>query len=252
MSHLTCADFLRAPGVQTPVIVRFSTVIHERGSPETLRDPRGFAVKFYTREGNLDLVCSSVPRGGSPSRCLAQPSASLCPVLRLRRRHTSFMDHANVGRLFFRCCGPADDCTLQLWLTRTTALWLSEHAAPSPSAACRRALKRRGVPGASSASRLRFTCTAAAAAVVLPHPRGRCWRARRSATTSRSSSSGTASPSPTWCTRSSPTRGVTCRSGAATQADSPAQPRAAGGMSSLAAAPGGAGSGFNLLFNLLR
>ena len=50
VSHLTCADFLRAPGVQTPVIVRFSTVIHERGSPETIRDPRGFATKFYTRE----------------------------------------------------------------------------------------------------------------------------------------------------------------------------------------------------------
>lgn len=50
ISHLTCADFLRAPGVQTPIILRFSTVIHERGSPETLRDPRGFAVKFYTRE----------------------------------------------------------------------------------------------------------------------------------------------------------------------------------------------------------
>lgn len=50
ITHLTCADFLRGPGVQTPVIVRFSTVIHERGSPETLRDPRGFAVKFYTRE----------------------------------------------------------------------------------------------------------------------------------------------------------------------------------------------------------
>lgn len=56
ISHLTCADVFRAPGVQTPVIVRFSTVIHERGSPETLRDPRGFAVKFYTREGNWDLV----------------------------------------------------------------------------------------------------------------------------------------------------------------------------------------------------
>ncbi|KAM7521314.1 hypothetical protein LguiB_020276 [Lonicera macranthoides] len=60
ISHLTCADFLRAPGVQTPVIVRFSTVIHERGSPETLRDPRGFAVKFYTREVRviilLDLI----------------------------------------------------------------------------------------------------------------------------------------------------------------------------------------------------
>ncbi|GFH25407.1 catalase [Haematococcus lacustris] len=61
VSHLTCADFLRAPGVQTPVIVRFSTVVHERGSPETLRDPRGFAVKFYTREGNYDMVGNNMP-----------------------------------------------------------------------------------------------------------------------------------------------------------------------------------------------
>eukprot|EP00899_Mesostigma_viride_P012603 jgi/Mesvir1/21343/Mv10026-RA.1 len=61
VSHLTCADFLRAPGVQTPLIVRFSTVIHERGSPETLRDPRGFAVKFYTREGNFDMVGNNLP-----------------------------------------------------------------------------------------------------------------------------------------------------------------------------------------------
>ena len=61
ISHLTCADLMRAPGVQTPVIVRFSTVIHERGSPETLRDPRGFAVKFYTREGNWDLVGNNFP-----------------------------------------------------------------------------------------------------------------------------------------------------------------------------------------------
>lgn len=50
ISHLTCADFLRAPGAQTPVICRFSTVVHERGSPESIRDIRGFAVKFYTRE----------------------------------------------------------------------------------------------------------------------------------------------------------------------------------------------------------
>jgi catalase len=61
ISHLSCADVFRAPGVQTPVIVRFSTVIHERGSPETLRDPRGFAVKFYTREGNWDLVGNNFP-----------------------------------------------------------------------------------------------------------------------------------------------------------------------------------------------
>nr|AAR97905.1 catalase [Solanum tuberosum] len=61
ISHLTCADFLRAPGAQTPVICRFSTVVHERGSPESIRDIRGFAVKFYTREGNFDLVGNNVP-----------------------------------------------------------------------------------------------------------------------------------------------------------------------------------------------
>lgn len=60
VTGLTCADFLRAPGVQTPVIVRFSTVIHERGSPETIRDPRGFAVKFYTREVYMIDLWSNV------------------------------------------------------------------------------------------------------------------------------------------------------------------------------------------------
>lgn len=59
ISQLTCADCLRSPGVQTPVIVRFSTVIHERGSPETLRDPRGFAVSScpcYYRSTSPALV----------------------------------------------------------------------------------------------------------------------------------------------------------------------------------------------------
>nr|QCF46606.1 catalase [Pohlia nutans] len=61
ITHLTCADFLRGVGVQTPLIARFSTVIHEKGSPETLPDPRGFAVKFYTREGNFDMVGNNMP-----------------------------------------------------------------------------------------------------------------------------------------------------------------------------------------------
>jgi catalase len=45
----------------TPVFVRFSTVIHPTGSPETLRDPRGFAVKFYTEEGNYDITGINLP-----------------------------------------------------------------------------------------------------------------------------------------------------------------------------------------------
>ncbi|GAA3602687.1 catalase [Kineosporia mesophila] len=50
-----------SPGEKTDVLIRFSTVAGERGSPDTWRDPRGFAVKFYTRDGNLDLVGNNTP-----------------------------------------------------------------------------------------------------------------------------------------------------------------------------------------------
>ncbi len=52
----TRAKVLTQAGKRTPLFVRFSTVIGGRGSPETARDPRGFAVKFYTVDGNWDLV----------------------------------------------------------------------------------------------------------------------------------------------------------------------------------------------------
>lgn len=48
-------------GKQTPLAVRFSTVIHGVGSPEFLRDPRGFALKMYTEEGNYDIVGLNFP-----------------------------------------------------------------------------------------------------------------------------------------------------------------------------------------------
>ena len=48
-------------GKQTPVFVRFSSVVHGNHSPETLRDPRGFATKFYTEQGNWDLVGNNFP-----------------------------------------------------------------------------------------------------------------------------------------------------------------------------------------------
>jgi hypothetical protein len=56
MAAITRAAFLADPSVQTPVFVRFSTVGGSRGSADTPRDVRGFAVKFYTPEGNFDLV----------------------------------------------------------------------------------------------------------------------------------------------------------------------------------------------------
>ncbi|MBC3540305.1 catalase [Rufibacter sediminis] len=60
-SAFTKASLFNTPGKKTPVFVRFSTVVHEAGSPETLRDPRGFAVKFYTDQGNYDLVGNNLP-----------------------------------------------------------------------------------------------------------------------------------------------------------------------------------------------
>jgi len=61
LSAYTRADFLQEPGGRTPVFVRFSNLTGARGSPDTVRDVRGFAVKFYTREGNFDLVGASMP-----------------------------------------------------------------------------------------------------------------------------------------------------------------------------------------------
>lgn len=61
ITDLTMADVFSKVGKRTPVAVRFSTVIHPRGSAETIRDPRGFATKFYTQEGNWDLVGNNIP-----------------------------------------------------------------------------------------------------------------------------------------------------------------------------------------------
>ncbi len=56
IAKYTRAKLFQVAGKQTPIFTRFSTVVHGGHSPETLRDPRGFAVKFYTEEGNWDLV----------------------------------------------------------------------------------------------------------------------------------------------------------------------------------------------------
>ena len=61
MSKYTKAKFLQTPGTRTPVFVRFSTVAGSRGSSDLARDVRGFAVKFYTEEGNYDLVGNNIP-----------------------------------------------------------------------------------------------------------------------------------------------------------------------------------------------
>ncbi|HEX6162726.1 MAG TPA: catalase, partial [Vicinamibacterales bacterium] len=61
LGKITRASIFAEKGKRTPVFVRFSTVVGERGSTDTARDVRGFAVKFYTDEGNWDLVGNNIP-----------------------------------------------------------------------------------------------------------------------------------------------------------------------------------------------
>jgi len=61
LKNYTKAKFLAEEGKETPVFVRFSTVAGNRGSTDLARDVRGFAVKFYTEEGNYDLVANNIP-----------------------------------------------------------------------------------------------------------------------------------------------------------------------------------------------
>jgi len=60
ISQFTRADLFQ-PGKRTEMLARFSTVAGEQGSPDTWRDPRGFALKFYTEQGNYDLVGNNTP-----------------------------------------------------------------------------------------------------------------------------------------------------------------------------------------------
>ena len=61
LADVTRADLFQRPGEQVPVFVRFSTVAGNKGSFDLARDVRGFAVKFYTQEGNWDLVGNNIP-----------------------------------------------------------------------------------------------------------------------------------------------------------------------------------------------
>jgi catalase len=61
LSDVTCADIFQRRGEKTPLFVRFSTVAGNKGSADLARDVRGFAVKFYTKEGNWDLVGNNMP-----------------------------------------------------------------------------------------------------------------------------------------------------------------------------------------------
>ncbi len=77
LTDLTRAAPFQAAGKRTPVFVRFSTVAGSRGSPDTPRDVRGFAVKFYTDEGVWDLVGNNMPVFFIQARCI---SDVLCPL----------------------------------------------------------------------------------------------------------------------------------------------------------------------------
>src|SRR3954468_23282 len=96
-TDLTCADFLQ-PGRVTPVFTRFSTVVGSRGSADTVRDVRGFAVKFYTEAGVFDLVGNNIPaffiRDGIkfPDLIHAAKPESDIEIPQAQTAHTTFWD----------------------------------------------------------------------------------------------------------------------------------------------------------------
>lgn len=61
LSDLTTADLFQRAGEKTETFTRFSTVLGNKGSPDMVRDVRGFATKFYTKDGNWDLVGNNIP-----------------------------------------------------------------------------------------------------------------------------------------------------------------------------------------------
>lgn len=61
ITNYTCAKIFSKIGKKTPMFARFSTVGGERGSADTARDPRGFSLKFYTEDGNWDVVGNNTP-----------------------------------------------------------------------------------------------------------------------------------------------------------------------------------------------
>src|SRR6204780_1524186 len=77
------------PGVKTDMLARFSTVAGERGSPDTWRDPRGFALKFYTSQGNYDMV------GNDPPVFFIRDPMKFQPFIRSQKRRadSNLRDH---------------------------------------------------------------------------------------------------------------------------------------------------------------
>ncbi len=103
MQDVTSAGVLTDASRTTPVFIRFSTVLGSRGSPDIVSDVRGFAVKFYTDEGNWDIVgndihvfliqdamkLSDVIHSGSESHPSSKEHRNLLTLLRAPARHRS-------------------------------------------------------------------------------------------------------------------------------------------------------------------
>lgn len=76
ITRYTKADIFSSVGKETPLFVRFSSVAGERGAADAERDIRGFAVKFYTQEGNWDIVGNNTPVFFSAIRCVFPTSTT--------------------------------------------------------------------------------------------------------------------------------------------------------------------------------
>ena len=118
VTQWTNAAFRSKVGKRTPVAVRFSTVAGELGSADTVRDPRGFAMKFYTDDGDYDLVGNNTPvffiRDAPHSRNSSTPRSG-CRTQGCGATRTT--TSARPGRLHGTC-----------WTTPSATAWCSKGA----------------------------------------------------------------------------------------------------------------------------
>jgi catalase len=139
MKHVTSANFLSDPKIKTPVFVRFSTVAGGAGSVDLPRDVRGFAVKFYTQEGNFDLVGNNIPvffiqdaikfpdlihavkmeaDRGYPQAATAHDTFwDFVSLTKVRLYAEYFKDHYSQARLFYRSVTPQERKHMAMALT---------------------------------------------------------------------------------------------------------------------------------------
>ncbi len=170
VSQYTKAAFLQ-PGKRTDTFLRFSTVAGEQGFPDTVRDPRGFAIKFYTEEGNFDMVGNNTPV------FFVRDPSKFQDFIHSQKRLPGTGVHSHEMQWDFWTLSPesAHQVTILMSDRGIPATWRTSTASP--------ATPTRGSTPTASASGSSTTCAPSRASRTCPRPTPTGWPARTPTTT---------------------------------------------------------------------